>query len=209
MYNFHSDVINIVSDAVKANPIRRKDIPVMALAGLPPETTLTPEDRNRNPLPVVIAICNKFRKHMEDNALCRLLYHKGKLQHERVAQDLFFMIADMYCELQNFALSREPNAGAGAVDFKISKGYSDVVTVEIKYSSNPNLISGYTKQLTAYNKAERTSRSVYLVLRTDDSISKLNKLGKVCEDYLATIPKIFPPRIFVIDARIKPSASKR
>lgn len=209
MYNFHPRVIKIISEAVSANPITRKDIPVMALAGIPGSPTSQVYDRNRNPLPVVIAICNKFREHLEDNALCRLLYHDGKLQLERVAQDLFFMVADMYCQQQNFALSRESNAGAGAVDFKISKGYSDVVTVEIKYSSNPKLITGFTNQLVTYNKAERATNSIYLVLRTEDSMTKLNKLGKVCEDYLATIPKFFPPRIIVIDARIKPSASKR
>ena len=104
-------------------------------------------------------------------------------------------------------LSREPNAGSGALDFKITKGYKAVVTVEIKYSSNTNLIKGYTKQLPTYNKAESADTSIYLVLRTtktDNSIRQLNKVNKSATDKGERVPEVI-----IIDARPQKSASHR
>ena len=80
------------------------------------------------------------------------------------AQLLFYGIADAYCEANGLDLSREPNEGRGPVDFKVSRGYSAKVSVEIKYASNSKLLEGYARQLPAYNAAERTDASVYLVI---------------------------------------------
>ena len=81
---------------------------------------------------------------------------------ERASQLLFYGIAEVYCVANNLDLNRETNAGVGSLDFKLSKGFNAKVNVEIKYSTNTNLVKGFEKQLPTYNKAEKTNTSVYI-----------------------------------------------
>ena len=127
------------------------------------------------------------------------------LRNKRFAQLLFFGIADAHCHAHNLDLSREPNAGRGPVDFKVSSGYRARVNVEIKYTSN-NIKSGYEKQLPIYNAAERTHHSIFLIIRTTDSIKALEDLIKFRQDEEAKGKRM--PEIFVVDGRMLPSASK-
>jgi hypothetical protein len=172
-----------------------------ALLNLKPVTS-------ENILTVTKTICERYAKLIESNGWFEFIYdNSGKLRNERFAQKLFYGIADQYCIANDLNVSREPNAGSGALDFKITKGYKAVVTVEIKYSSNTNLIKGYTKQLPTYNKSESADRSIYLVLRTtktDKSIRQLYKINKVTMDKGERIPEII-----IVDARRQSSASQR
>jgi hypothetical protein len=102
-------------------------------------------------------------------------------------------------------LSREPNAGRGPVDFKVSKGYHAKVTVEIKFTSN-DIKSGYSKQLPIYNAAEKTEYSIFLIIRNSDldvGLENVKKLQAVERKAGRRTPEIFE-----IDGRIKSSASK-
>jgi len=170
------------------------------LAALSPVTSA-------NILKVVQAICEKYAKLIETNGWFEFLYDEktGRLRHERFAQKLFYGIADSYCEANDLSLNREPNAGSGALDFKISKGYKALVNVEVKYTSNPSLIKGFTKQLPRYNRAEGAEASIYLVLRTTDSVKSLKMLQKICDEAASKKEKV--PHVIVIDARPKRSAS--
>jgi hypothetical protein len=76
-------------------------------------------------------------------------------------QRLFFAVAYSYCDANNIDLSPECDAGSGQVDFKFSKGFDARVVVEIKLSTNPKVIAGYSMQLQTYMKAEETDRGVY------------------------------------------------
>ena len=79
--------------------------------------------------------------------------------------------------------------------------------MEIKLSTNPNVISGYEKQLAIYAVAERTMRATYLVIdvgrmgRKDQEILKImnanRRNGKPTSE------------IIFIDGSLKASASKR
>lgn len=163
---------------------------------------VTPE----NILEVVIKICNKFKVLVEANGLSVHFWNDSKkLRNERFAQLLFFGIADAYCDAHNLDLNREPNAGRGPVDFKISTGYNSRVNVEIKYTSN-NIKSGYEKQLPIYNAAERTPYSIFLIIRTTESIKALEELIKIRQDEVSAGNRA--PEIVVVDGRIFPSASK-
>ncbi len=104
-------------------------------------------------------------------------------------------------------MNREPNAGHGPVDFKVSSGYKGRVTVEVKYSSNPNLSKGYTSQLPIYNKAEKTTHSLYLVIRTKESEANIKALTKIKDDASAAGTRT--PVIKIIDGRVYPTASHR
>jgi hypothetical protein len=164
---------------------------------------VTPE----NILHVVIKICNQFKSLIENNGLAIHLWKDDRksTRNERFAQLLFFAIADSYCNAHNLDLSREPNAGRGPVDFKVSKGYHAKVTVEIKFTSN-DIKSGYSKQLPIYNAAEKTEYSIFLIIRNSDldvGLENVKKLQAVERKAGRRTPEIFE-----IDGRIKSSASK-
>jgi hypothetical protein len=158
-------------------------------------------------LALVQSICARFRHLIEHNGLNRLLYDdSGNLRRESYAQLLFYGIADAYCEANNLDLSREPNAGSGPVDFKLSTGYQARTTVEVKYSSNRHLRRGYTTQLPIYNQAERTHQSIYLVIRTGDSARSIDALRRLRNEGFSRGERA--PEIIVVDGRLRPTASR-
>lgn len=155
---------------------------------------------------VVVEICEHFKRLVEKNALCELLYApNGKPLKERAAQRLFYGIADAYCKAANLDLTAESNGGRGPVDFKISSGYTCRVNVEAKLSTN-NLVKGFEKQLPIYDDAEQAYSSILLVVRVHDSLTNLDKLrdARDLRDRAGTRA----PEIFVVDGRPQPSASK-
>lgn len=159
---------------------------------------------------IVRKIIFQFKRNVEVNGLREHLYIREnrtlKRRHERFSQLLFFSTADTYCEANNIDISREPNAGNGPVDFKLSRGYFARILVELKLSSN-DLMSGYEKQLVAYEESERTKRSIYVVLKVTQSEIKIRRLLDRREQLVREGKN--PPPIYVIDARLRPSASRR
>jgi len=157
--------------------------------------------------PLIQELCARFKQLIENNGLNELLYNDSRrLKNERAAQLIFFGVADAYCQANNVDINRESNAGRGPVDFKISYGYNARVTVEIKYSSNPHLLDGYAEQLKTYNKAEKTSHSVFLVIQTGMHKKKLESLDKLHKD--AKSKNELCPEVIIVDGRRYSSASK-
>jgi len=157
---------------------------------------------------IVDLILNQFKRNIEQNRLYEFLYRdNGRPQPERLAQRLFYAVADAYCEANDVDLSREPNAGNGPVDFKLSAGYNARVLVEIKKSSNSDLLNGFEAQLPEYEKSESTDESVYLIVRVTEGDSGIRSVLALREKKLKAGQKV--PDIFVVDARKKVSASKR
>ena len=157
---------------------------------------------------VVEAICLKYKELIENNGLYELLYdNDNKCKPERAAQILLYAVADAYCAANDLDLNREVNSGLGSLDFKISKGYNAKVCVEVKYSKN-DIIKGYRYQLPTYNRAEKTDRSIYLVIRnTQNDSRKLKNLLNIEKEAFLENPRA--SKIIVVDARIQASASKR
>lgn len=153
---------------------------------------------------VVLRICEHFRSLIEDNQLCKLLYDgEGKKKHESAAQLLFFGVASAYCEANNLDLSPESDAGRGPVDFKASRGYREKVVVEIKLTTNPNLVSGFLNQLPIYQRAEGAPKGVYLVVHNGGSEARLDALLKESASAGGVAP-----RVLVVDGVPRVSASK-
>jgi hypothetical protein len=156
---------------------------------------------------VVAAICGKFKGHIELHGGSRVLYKAPAEPHrEEVAQILFYMVADAYCEANDLELSREANAGRGPVDFKIAGGYSSRVNVETKLSTNSKLLHGYQTQLEEYNKAEGAYHSFFVVIDLGNKGEWLERLNDDRNGALGAGKKA--PEVIVIDGRMKPSASK-
>jgi hypothetical protein len=159
---------------------------------------------------IVIKICQKFKELIENNGWYEILYNpinKNDLLNERIPQKLLYGVAESYCEANNLDLTRESNGGIGPVDFKISRGYFAKVTIEVKYSSNPKLLDGYKKQLESYNRAEKSTNSIYLVIKTNSSNKKIEDLRKYRNEEVLH-GKIMP-EIIVIDGMWQKTASKR
>jgi len=152
---------------------------------------------------VVGEICEKF-KHLVENNLWRTLYDDDdKPRHEHHAQRIFFGIADSYCQANELDLSPEANSGGGPVDFKMSRGYSGRVLVEIKLTTNSRLLHGLKKQLPTYQAAESTHQSFYVVLDVGGSEPKKRQFKKE----VAKLPTK-APKVIWVDATPKESASK-
>jgi hypothetical protein len=157
---------------------------------------------------VVGLIVAQFKKNIEDNKLYEVLYNEdGSPRRELFAQRLFFATADTYCEANDVDLSREPDAGSGPVDFKLSTGYNGRLLVEVKKSNNSDLLHGFETQLPAYETSEATHESIYLIIRVADGESAIRDVLALREKRLQEGRKV--PDVVVIDARKRPSASKR
>jgi hypothetical protein len=164
-------------------------------------------DKNKTPLEIVNDICNKFQDMIENNGLWKFFHnHDGTHKNETFSQLLFFAIAHSYCEANNLDLSPESDAGRGPVDFKISQGFNDKINVEIKLSTN-RLLHGFQTQLPIYDKAEKTNKSIFLIIQLyekhDNQIKKVFDYKKDKE----TIDNKLP-NIIVVDATKRKSASK-
>jgi hypothetical protein len=79
--------------------------------------------------------------------------------------------------------------------------------VEIKLSSNPNLLNGYTVQLEAYAASERSERAALVVVRLNGKAGQLDELIDLHRKLRAAKKRC--PDLHIVDATEKRSASKR
>jgi len=146
----------------------------------------------------------QLQKSIEHNRLADLLYDDaGRPRREIASQRLIYAIADIFAKIYGVDLSREANAGPGAVDFRFTVGRDARLLVEVKLSTHKRLQDGYYEQLPAYAKAENITRMILLVVRISEDDSHLNKLTEAVKRYA------LPIQIVVINAVRRPPASKR
>lgn len=154
---------------------------------------------------VVVQIIEQFRHLVENCRLNKTFFVNGKPRQEGYAQMLFYAIAVTYCEANDIDVSPEADAGVGPVDFKFSRGQKKVM-VEMKLSTNQAIVRGYQKQLTLYEKAEKTDYGHYVVIDVDRMGDKWEKLESIAKDNKAFSTH---RKIHLIDGKLKSSASKR
>jgi hypothetical protein len=147
---------------------------------------------------------SQLRKSIEQNRLSDVLYDDaGVPRKEVVSQRLIYAVAEIFAKKYDVDLSREGNAGPGAVDFRFTVGYKARLLVEVKLSTHPRIKEGYYEQLPAYAKAENVKRLILLVVRVSTDDSHIDRLiNSITKESL-------PVQVEVIDAVPKPSASKR
>jgi hypothetical protein len=145
-----------------------------------------------------------LQKSIEHNRLSDVLYDDaGTPRKEIVSQRLIYAIAEIFAKRYDVDLSREGNAGPGAVDFRFTVGHDARLLVEVKLSTHERLKNGYYEQLPAYAIAETVKRLILLVVRVSTNDSHLTSLIESIKK------KSLPIQLVVIDAVPKPSASKR
>ena len=154
---------------------------------------------------VVITIIKQFKFLIEEKGMNTLLWKDKKTPNkEETAQKIFQCVADSYCRANDIDINRETSTGVGNVDFKFSHGFSKRIIVEIKLSTNYNIVNGFTTQLASYKKSEETLSGYYVVIDVGNMGDKYDKLQEL---YNSDKKKL--SEIFYIDALHKPSASKR
>lgn len=169
----------------------------------------------------IFELITQFQRAIEDNGGNKLLYRKsvtGKLQKDRphnedVAQIIFYLLADIFCQQVNVLLTRESDAGRGRVDFSLGTGYKQKILVEIKKSTNNNLLEGFKQQTPAYQKSENAFYSYYVIIVVRETKitnrKKITQLDQVKNIYEARKKKgHFTPELFVVDGLIHPTPSK-
>ncbi len=172
-----------------------------------PLKIVQPTSKNGSELrKVVVQLVDHFKMLIESNGINYLLWDSGKPRKERAAQRLFFAIADAYCKANNIEISPEADSGGGPVDFKFSSGYSDRFLVEIKLSTG-KVVHGYSTQLKVYEEAEKTVNSIFLIVDVGGLDRKLESVLKLRNESLSSSG--IAPDIVIVDAKQKPSASKR
>ena len=147
-----------------------------------------------------------LKRIVENNGVSQLLYREdGKPHKESYAQKLFDSVVRKQCELNNIDLSPETNSGRGPVDFKLSRGQEKVL-VEIKLTTNSQLVHGIEKQLPIYMKQEQCSKAIYLIFDVATSNKPREKILKIFAKLPMDARKNI--RLVLVDATAKRSASK-
>jgi hypothetical protein len=100
-------------------------------------------------------------------------------------------------------VNREVNNGRGPADFKVSRGSKDKTIVEFKLAKNTQLKRNLQKQVTIYEKANNTKKSIKVILYF--SQEQVNRVQSILRELNLADEK----SIILIDARNdnKPSAS--
>ncbi len=145
-------------------------------AGSPPQLSLGEDPSNSDVVAVVMQIIAAFKRNVEHNELYLSFYNDdGSPRNERIIQRTFQAVARAYCEANNLDLAPETNAGRGPVDFKMSRGVRRVL-VEFKRSGHHRLLHGFRKQLSAYEQAEGSSPSIYVIIDQGDNDSAVSSV---------------------------------
>lgn len=156
------------------------------------------------------AICMQFKKLVEDNRLSEIYYRNNRSPDETDWQLLLYAVADTYKRAAKLdvAITREDDPGIGEIDFHLTRGSKANTVIEIKRSSNNNLIHGYRTQLAAYMRAEKADNSIFLIIVDDESLSSIKeKMQEVQADMKAKGEYI--PEIIYVNGKRQHTASNR
>lgn len=159
---------------------------------------------------LTLAMCHQFKHLVEHNRLSELFYRNNRTPDETDWQLLLYTVADTYKIAGNLdlAITREDNPGVGEIDFHITKGSKANTVIEIKCSTNENLVHGYRTQLPAYMKAERAQSGIFMVIMEKDNIDEIKrKIGEVQKDM--EDKGEYLPEIVYINGQRQYSASNR
>ena len=159
---------------------------------------------------LTLAMCNQFKHLVEHNRLSELFYRNNRTPDETDWQLLLYTVADTYKTAGNLDISitREDNPGVGEIDFHITKGSKANTVIEIKRSTNENLVHGYRIQLPAYMKAERAQSGIFMIIMEKDNIDEVKqKIAEVQSDMKDKGEYI--PEIIYINGMKQHSASNR
>ena len=155
---------------------------------------------------IVSMIISHFQFLIEKRGLWKNLWYYDNPLSEKYVQRLFFAISYSYCVQNDLDISPEVDTGSGNIDFKFSHGFKCKILVELKLSTNNNVVKGYINQLNAYRESEETNFAYYVVIdvgyfrnKEKQLIDIYNKSGSL---------KSPSSELIVIDGKKRKPASK-
>lgn len=160
-------------------------------------------------LAVVDRIVQQFIHLIEDRDLWKELYvdiNFSTPRLEKSSQRLFYVSAIAYCDANDLDISPEADTGRGPVDFKLSQGAKKRVLVEMKLSTNTQVVKGFEKQLAIYNAAEKPIASYYVVINVGNIGNKWKRLQQLYDVQVATEGSA--PNLILVNGLPRKSASK-
>jgi hypothetical protein len=142
-----------------------------------------------------------FKDYVENQDGWRVINRGGGkvFANETEVQGFFGLLL----QPSRFDVNREANNGRGPVDFKISMGL-DKTLIEFKLAKSTSLRRNMERQVTVYEKANKTNSSVFVVIGY--SKSEITKATRAMKDLGLDQPDA--RKVVVIDASPKSSASK-
>lgn len=122
---------------------------------------------------IALKMFTDLKSLVEKNAVGNLLYRHGKPDETdwQLLFDAMIRIAHAYSGM-DVRITRENNPGVGEIDFMFSRGAEAVVCVEMKLSSNSQILHGYTDQLRGYMEAESAIKGIFVIIEVDDQHAK-------------------------------------
>lgn len=159
--------------------------------------------KKKDPIEIVRFLLEKFKEYTETNGLNKIFYNNLGNIKEEIPQRIFQVLSQLYIEDKNLDISPETNLGAGAVDFKFSRGSKKVI-VEMKTSMNPKWRQGLSQQLKAYYDSEKPIKGFYSFLYIGNVSDKIRKLNS---DLVTLHSAGYDIEILKINATKKKSAS--
>lgn len=154
------------------------------------------------------AVIDQFKHVVEDRRISELFHRKHRNPDETDWQLLLLAVADSCQKASGIDVhvSREANPGVGEIDFQFTRGTKANTAIEIKRSSNQDLLHGYRQQLAAYMRAEKADHGIFIVIMEDDKIEEIKeKIRKVQDDMRSKGEYI--PDVVYINGMKQPSAS--
>lgn len=157
------------------------------------------------------SIVDRFRHAVEDSDLWRALWNDDLTapRDEKIVQTLAAQVWIAYCQAAEVDISREPNIGRGAVDFKFSSGWTHRAILEIKLLASRHLIRGAALQLPQYMASEEVDTAFYVCVgftHSDLRPQRLARVQRACATATERSGVRVVPRF--IDARPKLAASR-
>lgn len=200
-YDFSSDNKNEYVDILLYDLLLRYPLTLPSFSECNPQTEV---------YEITKSICMQFKHLVEDNRLSELFYKDRRKPDETDWQMLLYTVADTYKLGANLdvSITREDNPGVGEIDFHIMRGSKANTVIEIKRSTNANLLHGYRTQLAAYMKAEKADSGIFMVIMEDDCIERIQtKMAEVQEDMRKKGEYI--PEVIYVNGKRQYSASNR
>lgn len=209
--NFYKNLNAVPYDFVADDKNQYRDVILQELLDENPFQKPTEYENEEDEIyKITLAMCYQFKHLVEHNRLSELFYRNNRTPDETDWQLLLYSVADTYKIAGNLdlAITREDNPGVGEIDFHITKGSKANTVIEIKRSTNENLVHGYRMQLSAYMKAERAQSGIFMVIMEKDNIDDIKR--KIAEVQVDMKDKgEYIPEIIYVNGMRQYSASSK
>ena len=154
-------------------------------------------------------VLKQFKHYIESQRGWSLLWNDdGSEKKESAAQLVFLGIAQNYMRMFDVEVDREVELGRGPADFKVSRGTTCRLIIEVKKAHNGKFWNGLEQQLPSYLQSDDSKAGWYLAIRyrsNKASQQRMNELpGRVARTATASGKDL---RFIAIDGRRKVSAS--